>query len=614
MALENFLSELKRRHVYRAGAAYAVAAFVLIEIVGNLAPILDLPAWIARGLVLLLIVGFPVTLLAAWMIESRSPDAAPAHPTARVDYVLAGALLLVIALIAYDRLAPSVGTVTAPRSTAAGLPAAGSISIAVLPFVNLSSDPEQEFFSDGMTEEITSALAKVKALRVVGRTSAFEFKGQNKDLRAIGQALGASHLLEGSIRKEGNQIRVTAQLIRAEDGTHIWTDNYDRELKSVFAIQDEISQAIAGALQVPLGLNANESLVVSRAVDPEGYQQYLTAKAIIRARGRVGNDLMSAVRRLEQVVDRNPNYAPAWAALSLAYNFVPQEDESYISGQGGGMRRLAGIYIPKGEAAARRATELDPSSADAHAVLGVNIRVSGKRVESEEEIKRALALDPMNPDALHFFSQSLASAGKTREALPIRQQLQALEPFVPIYNLSTARILLADRQYEAALAVFKALPDQDRARSWGMAQAYAALGRYSEAADAILTTPAGISALTNAEMAAQLLRKAPAPVPSQDLPDIGGRDYGSSSGPGFVYLYVGATDKYIASWLANFETALDAGYLQTLETGWYPWAASVRKTERFKAIVRKMGLVDYWRARGWPDHCRPVGADDFECE
>ncbi|MEQ1934831.1 MAG: hypothetical protein ABL962_13310, partial [Fimbriimonadaceae bacterium] len=262
----NLFAELKRRHIYRAGAAYAVAAFALIEIVSNVAPMFDLPPWVGRALVLLLIVGFPVTLLIVWLRELPPADSAAARAvTGKLDWFLAAALVAVLALMSYDRFSPAAGTTTTQPTTAAnGVPSAGSISIAVLPFVNLSSDKEQEFFSDGMTEEITSALAKVKDLRVVGRTSAFEFKGQNKDLHAIGIALRASHLLEGSVRKEGNQIRVTAQLIRSDDGTHIWTDNYDRELKSVFAIQDEIAKAIAGALQIPLGLKAGETLVASR--------------------------------------------------------------------------------------------------------------------------------------------------------------------------------------------------------------------------------------------------------------------------------------------------------------------------------------------------------------
>src|SRR6185369_10943717 len=183
---------------------------------------------------------------------------------------------------------PNVQQADGAAARQRSLSPAGAISIAVLPFVNLSSDKEQEFFSDGMTEEITSALAKVPNLRVVGRTSAFQFKGENKDLRAIGQALSATHLIEGSVRKDGNQLRITAQLIKADDGTHLWTESYDRELKGVFAVQEEIATAIAASLEVPLGLKKGEALVPNRTSDETVYENYLRAKALVRSRSTDG--------------------------------------------------------------------------------------------------------------------------------------------------------------------------------------------------------------------------------------------------------------------------------------------------------------------------------------
>ncbi len=192
------------------------------------------------------------------------------------------------------------------------LPRPAGVSIAVLPFLNLSSDKDQEFFSDGITEEITSALAKVPGLTVIGRTSAFQFKGENKDLRAIGQALGAKNLIEGSVRKAGDQVRITAQLIKAEDGTHLWTESYDRELKDIFTVQEDIATAIAAAMRVPLGLAQGERLVPNRTGDLDAYQQYLHARALFRAR-----KADEAISLLQSVVARDPNYAPAWALLSI---------------------------------------------------------------------------------------------------------------------------------------------------------------------------------------------------------------------------------------------------------------------------------------------------------
>ncbi len=603
--LGNLLAELKRRHIYRAGAAYAVAAFALIEIVSNVAPMFDLPAWIGRGVVLLLILGFPVTLLVVWLRELPPADGAAARAvTGKLDFVLIGALVAVVGFMAYDRFAPAPGATTAQE---AGGPNTGMISIAVLPFVNLSSDKEQEYFSDGMTEEITSALAKVKDLQVVGRTSAFEFKGQNKDLRAIGAALGATNILEGSVRKEGNQIRVTAQLIRADTGRHIWTDNYDRELKSVFAIQDEIAQAIAAALQVPLGLKPGETLVASRAIDPENYQAYLRAKALYRARGNGEKPLTAAIALLEPLVAREPDYAPAWALLALTYSNAPQENPTGLEGEE--RRRVNDSYLTKAEAAGRRAIELAPNSADAYAGAANSRVFNGRELEAIALYRQALKIDPFNPDALHGLSQQLVWLGPLNEAHAMRLQVFSLDPLVPQFTNDYARLLDLEGQPEAALAIYKSLPSTRLTRAGYIAQVYASMGRYAEAADAILSAPAGEFSPGVAEAAVRLLRQAPATVTPQDLPDL-------PNGLSFVYIHVGATDRWVKAELDALQSSIDAGYRSGGSTIrlHMPWAAPARKTERFKELMRRSGAVDYWRANGWSGSCRPTTGDDFVCE
>ena len=233
----NFFAELKRRHVYRVAAAYAVVAWVLLQLVNNVAPVLDLPVWVARAFLLALVLGFPLAIFFAWMRELPPAESASPVKATVTDWALIGILVAVLGAITYQQLPPSQATrpaeqqqasVTAARAAAAA--PANAISIAVLPFTNMSGDASQEFFSDGMTEEITSALAKVPDLRVVARTSAFEFKGKNVNIRTMGQELGATHLIEGSVRKAGNRLRITAQLIKADDGTHIWAEDYDLSL------------------------------------------------------------------------------------------------------------------------------------------------------------------------------------------------------------------------------------------------------------------------------------------------------------------------------------------------------------------------------------------------
>jgi TolB-like protein len=477
----------------------------------------------------------------------------------------------------------------------------------VLPFANLSSDPEQEFFSDGMTEEITSALARVADLRVVGRTSAFQFKGQNQDLRAIGQALSATHLIEGSVRKDGNEVRITAQLIRADDGTHLWTESYNRELKGVFAMQEEIATAIASALRVPLGLKGGQSLVANRTSDTDSYQDYLRARALVRGRGPLepGGPLTEAAKLLEQVVARDPNFAPAWGLLGYSYLLIPSFTTAVTKGSADEFRLIAADAYSKAEAAAQQAVRLDPNNVGGYTILALVLESRGALVQAEDLFKRVLSLDPNDADALHQYGGMLALVGRLKDSLPMRMRLRAQEPLVPIFNTFTALVLYANGRNDEATAILEASPPGLFARLF-LAQIYSSMGRYSEAADALLEAPSGMVLPGALEEAARVLRTAPAKASSTQT--------GWSSGfLGFVYLYVGVPDRALG-WIESF---VEAGYPipgNGIAAIWTVSYAPVRKTERFKDYVRKIGLVDYWRARGWSDLCRPVGADDFVCD
>jgi TolB-like protein/tetratricopeptide (TPR) repeat protein len=491
------------------------------------------------------------------------------------------------------------GSVAAARN--ASLSPAGAISIAVLPFSNLSGDAAQEFFSDGMTAEITAALAKIADLRVVGRTSAFQFKDEKKDLRAIGQALGATHLLEGSVRKEGDRVRITAQLVRADNGVDVWTESYDRQLTGVFAIQEDIATSIAGALRMPLGLKPGERLVSNRTIDPESYQQYLHAQALVRARARGVPD---AIKILEPLVTHNPDYAPALALLAQAYGLSPNYVRRFSVEQ---LRRAVDTFLPKAEAAGRRAIELDPNLADGYLAVGRVLDERGKSPLAEELFLKALALDPNNPDGLNQYSNLLANVGRLKQALAMKQQLRAMEPYVPVFNTATAEVLWLNAQNDAAIAILKEAPgDVTSARD--LAMVYASMGRYSDAADVLLELPSRVRGFPPEFVAepARLLRSAPAKTASAQTLRLGTW--------GFVYNYVGAPERVLES----YEDMTKAGYFASGGSDdallWHPSYASARKTERFKAFVRKSGYVDYWRAKGWPDLCHPTTADDFACE
>jgi tetratricopeptide (TPR) repeat protein len=443
----------------------------------------------------------------------------------------------------------------------------------------------------------------VPNLRVVARTSAFQFKSQNRDIQSIGAALHATHLIEGSVRKDGNQVRITAQLIKADDGTHVWTESYNRELRAIFALQEEIAQAIAASLQMPLGLKQGEQLVPNRSIDPESYQNFLRAKALVRARGL--KSLTEGAALLEQVVGRNPNYAPAWAFLGFAYASTPNFHPAWSSGLVGELRQLVDALLPKAEAAAQRAIQLDAKHADGYVALAHVQAVRTKLLHAEELFLKALELDGSDADALHYYSLLLAGVGRLSDAIAMRHRLQTLEPFVPHFNAVTAYMLWISGQADDALAALKDVSPDYVWRQFFTAKVYASLGRYGDAADAIQASPPGIFLPVTVEDAARLLRTAPnSAAAPQTLPGLGFL--------AFVYLYVGAESRV----LDVYEGTVEAKYSVAGNVGclWHLSYAPVRKTERFKTFARKAGLVEYWRAKSWPEFCRPTSSDDFVCD
>jgi TolB-like protein len=596
-----FFADLKRRHVYRVAAVYAVVAWVLIQLVGNLTPMLRLPEWAGSLVLVLLLVFFPVALLFAWIHDRPAGEAsAPATAAAKLDWVLAGGVALVVFGLLYQLLADSLESPTA-ATVVPQQP--GSIAIAVLPLANTSGDPSQEFLSDGITDEINSALARVPSLRLVGRSSAFQFKGQGKDLRAIGQTLGATYLIDGSVRRAGDRIRVTAALITANDGISLWTDSYEHELTDVFAIQEDIAQAIAAALRAPLGLAAGERLISSRSADADSYQDYLRGRTLVRTRV-----LDEAIAALEAAVERDPDFAPAWAMLAQAYRttieYSPLSRRADIPLDEA--REFVQTTLDKSEQAARRAIELDPRHDGGYAALAYVEVSRGHWREADDLFARAFGIDPNNPEALYRYAQALSVVGRIGDSLQIYEQLLELEPIVPIYRIGTGYSLHTNGRNQASIAMLEATPDDSPARyyrNYYLANAYAAVGRYEDAADALLSVRGEPQVNPETiEVAARLIR-APAVVESPaSLPALGDL--------GFVYAYVGAAERR----LEQQERGWLIGNVGHLQGAWLPLDSGTRKTERFKTLMRQFGLVDYWRERGWPDLCQPVGADDFVCD
>jgi TolB-like protein len=584
--------------------AYVALAYGVQHGVELTSDAFEWPHAVVRISMLLLVLGLPVVITCAWYHGAL----ASRHFT-QAELSILSALLVIGSLLFYQfvqpsaevaaGLKPAVEEASVAEARAASASIGNAISIAVLPFVNLSSDKEQEFFSDGMTEEITAALAKVPDLRVVARTSAFEFKGKNVNIKTMGEELGATHLIEGSVRKAGNSLRITAQLIKADDGTHIWAEDYDRQLTDIFAIQEDIARAITTSLRMPLGLKPGGNLVNNRSIDPEAHQQYLRARALIQGRltGRL-RALKDAIALLEQVVARNPDFAPAWALLASARANLPNYTATASVDE---MRRVVQLSRDNAEPAAQKAIQLDPDLADGYLTLAAMQSRAGKFLLAEELQLKALALDPSNAQALAGYGSMLSRVGSVKKALAMQQQAHTLEPFLPFANSELAVSLWLNGEDAAALAIFKS--------SYTLtALVQAGAGRFEEAADTLMSIPTASltpDASTQVKEAVRLLRVAPkTAVLPEDPERLGGLD--------FVYLFVGAPQRV----LDYYERNVEAGWMVNARTSalWHPSYAPARKTERFRALVRANGMVDYWRVKGWPPQCHPTTGDDFVCE
>ena len=321
-------------------------------------------------------------------------------------------------------------------------------SIAVLPFANMSADPEGEFFADGIAEEIINALSKIKSLRVSSRTSSFTFKGKNEDIREIGRRLQVGTVLEGSVRKAGKRLRLTAQLVNAADNSQLWAERYDRELEDVFAIQDEISQSIVAALRVVLSEDEKKAIEQVKTTNVEAYEIYLRGRQYFHQHRR--KSLEFALQMFERAIELDPGYALAYAGVADCCSFLYQ---FFYATQ---------ALLDKGEAASKRALELAPELAEAHASRGLAVSLSNRFDEAEEEFKTALRLDPRSFEAAYFYARACQANGKLEEAVKWFERAVEVRPddFATLNLLATALNSLGRR--DDAIRVFRLAYDGAR--------------------------------------------------------------------------------------------------------------------------------------------------------
>jgi adenylate cyclase len=462
----NFFAELKRRNVYKVAVAYIVAGWALSQGIAQVFPVFDVPNWAIRSIVLLIIIGFPIAVVFAWFFEitpegikrTEVADAARQHSRGKAwIYVVVIGAIVSIGLFLLGRYSAATYNAASARAAPAAIPAK---SIAVLPFENLSDDKSTAYFSDGITEEILNALAQIPNLKVAARRSAFQFKGNDLDLRKIGQVLGVAHILEGSLQKAGDQVRINVQLVDVQNGLQAWSEKYDRKLDNVFAVEDEIAKAIATRLRVQLTGGAGQPLVVDSTNNPQAHELYLRGLTLLAARGPA---LREASDLFRQAVKLDAGYAQAWGALAITELLLPSYGLDSFDAS-----------LPRGESAAQRALSLDPNTASAHVAVGLANSIRFRWPEADQAFRRALVLAPGDAEAVNQYAQFLSTIGQLEPSLREIERAQQLDPLSPIIGVIHAGALAALRRDDAAEAQIKKIlvahPEFRPAQAWAAAQ------------------------------------------------------------------------------------------------------------------------------------------------
>jgi len=581
------VSELRRRKVLRMAALYGVAAWLIVQVAGVLIDLAKLPDWIGTTTLWVLIIGFPIALIFSWFYEitpegiglekDSDPDVALTHVgDRRLDFLVISLLCAAVILFAFDKW----GSSDPPDR-----------SVAVLPFVDMSPNGDQEYFGDGIAEELLNELVRLDGLRVAGRTSSFSFKGTNENLKSIAEALNVATILEGSIRKDGDQVRITAQLINIADGENLWAQTYNRELKDIFAIQEEIATEVSGALGVKLGVGGVNAFKGAGTRNIEAYEAYLQGMSM---------PIMQATATFERATRLDPNYAAAWAqmgqSIGVTHWLALPEDVPAI------FERAHPFYV--------RAVELDPASAVANTLLGNSLYFFRKNwVGADKAFAKALLLLTDRPTLWHR-ANLLMRAGRSAMARQLYDRAESLEPLGGLPAGFREYVSLAQLNFTEAKEIAEWHRGDPLRMNFGIEIALNE-GDPEEIKTAIRSLPKTnistdalyypvLRVFDSPEMVLSALRAIYVDEGTQwpsKLHDI-------------ALLAAYFDDPQFALQVKAEEVRNTPGRLAAL---WYPVMSEVRQLPEFKELVTDINLVAYWRASGWADLCRPLGDDDFEC-
>jgi TolB-like protein/tetratricopeptide (TPR) repeat protein len=590
----SLVSELKRRNVFRVAVLYAVASWVLLQVGDLLFSALNVPPWGIRLLLGLLLLGFVPALIVAWVYELTpeglkrehevAPDASITTQTARkLDLTVIVLVVAAVALVGADRFLNhrSAEHPSAPASAVAGAAgtAATAISIAVLPFVNMSDDKSNEYFSDGLTEELLNVLANVQGLRVIARTSSFAYKGKEVKISDVARDLNVDNVLEGSVRKSGNRVRITTQLIRASDSSHVWSQTYDRNLDDVFALQDEISGQVVDALKVRLLRGGTPTGETGGTQVAAAYDAFLQGR-YNKQQGEAEATLRKALSLFDDAIRLDPGYARAYVGRSdtltrLAANGYEPFESTFKLGEAAAKKaielapELAEAYLSYAnflslleydqqgaKVAARRALELNPGSFD---VQWTYAQIASAYAEHEEAMaaaRKAVELDPLSAAAMQTLASSYYYARRYDEAEKAARRALELEPGRTNSHAALGWVLLELRRHEEALAEFEK-ETVGWQRMTGQALVFARTGRPD---------------LARAEM--QKMHDLMGDAPSYQLAEISAQ-LGDVEGT--------------FRWLKNARRVRDPGLPATALVD--PLLDPVRKDPRFDALLRDIGLL-----------------------
>jgi len=578
-----FFAELKRRNVYKVAIAYAVVAWLLMQIATQVFPFLEIPNWAIRLVIMLIVIGFPIALVIAWAFEltpeglkrTEFADELPkksARSRAWI-YVVIVAGAISVGLFFFGRY-----TATSKQSKPIEVPAK---SLAVLPFANLSGNPDNAYFAAGIQDEIITRLAKITELKVISCTSTQRFKGAPDDLPAIAKQLGVANILEGSVQRTTDQLRVNVQLVEAATGAHLWADTFDRKLTDIFKIESEIAKTVAETLQAKLSGSERNAIAAQPTENTEAHELYLKGRFFWDK--RTGDNLKKSIDYFNQAIAADPNYALAYVGLADCYLLL----EDYTG-------TPAIETYPKAEAFAQHALQLDDSLAEAHTSLAYVYTNLWQWEQAEEEFKRAIKLNPNYPTAHHWYSLCLLDWGRIDEAKAQIKRAHELDPLSLIIGTTLNYAYFAEGAVNSSIAQCKRVIDLDpnfpRAHEY-LGLGYLAQGRNSEA-------------IVEIHKAVELSGRDRRPL--RDL----GYGYAASGkraealtvlkeleenyekhkaiGQDFAAVYVGLGEKDQAfAWLEK-DFQARSGLL-----AWSRWAPpfdSLRSDPRFADLLRRMGL------------------------